>query len=124
MEVVAPAGQMVMISDLLISFAVLVAVAISADYGSPLLAAVAATAPTGGPLSLWLMLSASPPAQLEANIEQFLYASIKGMIAGTAFYVGLLFMLRLGVVEASQFGFMLCIGYGSWAAVWFVLQMV
>eukprot|EP00747_Dinoflagellata_sp_TGD_P081578 gnl/TRDRNA2_/TRDRNA2_161364_c0_seq2.p1 gnl/TRDRNA2_/TRDRNA2_161364_c0~~gnl/TRDRNA2_/TRDRNA2_161364_c0_seq2.p1 ORF type:complete len:117 (-),score=16.99 gnl/TRDRNA2_/TRDRNA2_161364_c0_seq2:147-497(-) len=115
---------MASVADLLISFAVLVAVAVTADYGSPFLAAVAATAPTGGPLSLWLVVSSSPAEKVAATTDQFLYSSIKGMIAGLAFYVGLLLLLRLGVVSASNCGLMICGGYLSWAFAWLALQVV
>ena len=59
----------------MVSAAVLVAVAVAADRGSPALAAVAATLPTGVPLALYLF-SRKPGA----NVELFLEEVMKGGI--------------------------------------------
>lgn len=104
------------LKDLLSSVGVLVAVALAADFGSPLLAAVAATAPTGGPLSLWLVWSAgATPEQRADSTDKFLVGGIKGMLAGVLFYVGALTVLRSGA--ASGFAPLLLAGFGSWLLV-------
>jgi hypothetical protein len=69
--------------DLLISVLVLAGVSAAAHAGSPLLAAVLSTAPTGVPLSLWLVHRADASAS-----AAFLLACLQGVGALAAFCSG------------------------------------
>jgi hypothetical protein len=112
-------------TDLLISIVVLLAVAMAARSGSSLMAAVFSTAPTGVPLSLWLVHRAavstsSPTSTVASNVEAFLLACLKGVAALASFCLGALALSRC--VEAPSIPALLAAGYASWAAVWFGLR--
>ena len=98
------------------------------DGGSPLLAAVFATAPTGVPLSLWLVYRAAHSGAgaagaggagdgARAAVDSFLQACVGGVVALAAFCVGGLALVRSSATEPSLAG-VLAAGYLSWAAVW------
>ena len=128
--------------DLLVSLLVLVAVSLASEHGSTLVAAVAATAPTGLPLSLWLVLQAAArsaaPAQAQAaQVDSFLVAATKGTLCACAFCLGALGYLRSqqhggggqtgggaggGGVEVGLLGALLLAGYGCWGAAWLALH--
>ena len=113
--------------DLFISLLVLVAVSLASDYGSPALAAVAATAPTGVPLSLWLVKTAAahakpplPEAAQLAQLDEFLQACIKGMLAACCFSLGALWLVRSARASSGDhdgvpsLGALLLVGYCCW----------
>ena len=117
--------------DLFVSLLVLVAVALAADFGSPALAAVAATVPTGVPLSLALVQSAAarakPPlsdaAQL-AQLDGFLQACVKGMLAACCFCLAALWLVRSRAAGdgAPGLGALLLVGYSCWGGAWLLLR--
>ena len=119
--------------DLLVSLVVLVAVSLASEHGSTLVAAVAATAPTGLPLSLWLVLQAAArsaaPAQAQAaQVDSFLVAATKGTLCACAFCLGALCYLRSQQHGGGQggggvgLGALLLAGYGCWGAAWLALH--
>ena len=86
-------------ADILVSVAVLVGVSAAAESGSAVLAAVFATAPTGVPLSLWLvhraeLKAAGTPGSSAEVLETFLWGCIKGLVAGVCFCAGALQLVR------------------------------
>ena len=107
-------------ADLLISVLVLVAVSAAAQYGSPMLAAVFATAPTGVPLSLWLVHRAAKSG--DASLETFLLACTKGTAALACFCFGGLILTRLSF--SPSLASLLLVGYGSWAVTWALLRHI
>ena len=111
-------------SDLTISILVLLGVAFAARSGSSLMAAVFSTAPTGVPLSLWLVHRASTVASADANmVEQFLLACVKGVSALMAFCLGALALVRSSAGTPS-FAEILGVGFASWAVAWALLRRV
>ena len=112
------------IADLGISVAVLFAVALAARSGSHFMAAVFSTAPTGVPLSLWLVHRAASAAGSTLSIDAFLCAVIKGAIALAAFAVGALTYLRYSNDASPSLLALLSVGFGSWALVWALLRRV
>uniref|UniRef100_A0A7S3W566 Uncharacterized protein n=1 Tax=Emiliania huxleyi TaxID=2903 RepID=A0A7S3W566_EMIHU len=109
--------------DLVVSMLVLVAVSAAARSSSPLLAAVFSTAPTGVPLSLWLVRRAAPSAggSSSAALDQFLTSCIKGVLALAGFCCGALAVVRKTGGPPTLPG-LLVAGYGSWAAAWLLLR--
>jgi len=107
-------------AEFLISVAVLLAVTFAADQGSPLFAAVASTAPTGVPLSLYLVQGAAADGAKGAAAEAFLFAACKGLLAALGFCGGALLAAKNGGGES--FGSLCLCGYGAWALAWRVLQ--
>ena len=90
-------GDSARAADLVLSIAVLIAVSLAAHSGSTWLAAVFSTAPTGVPLSLWLVVRAagaggSDPA---LAVEPFLRACIKGTLALASFCIGSLACVKM-----------------------------
>ena len=81
-------------ADLAISMLVLVGVALAARSGSELVAAIFSTAPTGVPLSLWLVHRAASSSGSNLSIEAFLTAVVKGAAALAAFALGGLALLK------------------------------
>ena len=74
------------VTDLLVSVCVLVAVAVAVRSGSSIMSAVFSTAPTGVPLSLWLVHRAACTVEgggkaATVSIDRFLIAVIKGGLA-------------------------------------------
>ena len=114
--------------DLLVSVLVLIAVSAAAHSGSSFLAAALSTAPTGVPLSLWLVhraAQASDVSSAAARVEQFLLACIQGTVALASFCLGALFLVRHspGVGEAApSLAALLFVGYASWAMAWALLR--
>lgn len=112
-------------ADLLVSVAVLVAVSMAAHSGSGLMAAVFSTAPTGVPLSLWLVhRAAASSAAGGAALETFLRACIKGTVALACFCLGALACVRRSDGAPPSLALLLVAGFGSWAAAWLALRRV
>lgn len=116
-------------ADLLISVTVLLAVALAARSGSSLMAAVFSTAPTGVPLSLWLVhraaTSSADPSTAGGSvlsIEGFLIACLKGVAALASFCLGALALARSSAPATPSFLALLATGYASWAVAWAALQ--
>jgi|EP01046_Picozoa_sp_COSAG06_P016775 hypothetical protein len=116
--------------DLLVSLLVLVAVSLVADHGGAVLAAVAATAPTGVPLSLWLVKSAAEKsaattAEQLATLDGFLASCIRGGLAAAAFAAGALWLVRSSKATGDgvpTLGLLLVVGYGCWGTAWALLR--
>ena len=104
-------------ADILVSLLVLVCVSIAADHGSPLLAAFAATAPTGTALSLYLI--ANRRELRPRDTERFLAGASKGLAAAIAFCAAAYVATRRGV--ASPVPLIAC-GLVGWATAWGVLS--
>ena len=56
------------------------------------------------------------------KVERFLLLACKGMVATLAWCAGALFASRSGM--ATSFWWLIVYGYGSWAAVWKILQTI
>ena len=118
------------VTDLLVSVCVLVAVAVAARSGSSIMSAVFSTAPTGVPLSLWLVHRAACTVEgggkaATVSIDRFLIAVIKGGLALAAFALGALTLLRtLGDAAPPPLAALLSAGFGAWAAAWGLLRHV
>ena len=112
-------------ADLTISMIVLVGVALAARSGSSLVAAIFSTAPTGVPLSLWLVHRAASSSSSEGNlsIEAFLVAVVKGSAALAAFALGALALVK-AAGEVPSLSALLCAGFSSWALAWAMLKRV
>ena len=115
--------------DATISVIVLLAVSAAAHSGSSFLAAVFSTAPTGVPLSLWLVHRAACATEdgHSMAIQGFLLACIKGAVALACFCVGALALLR--VLHYDQvtppswlLPSLLTAGYASWVGAWVLLR--
>lgn len=115
-------GRFGMWADVGVSVLVLLAVSGAAHSGSSLLAAVFSTAPTGVPLSLYLVHRATTAGgkMLRPELEAFLLACIKGVLALACFCGGALGVLRAGVEPSLPL--LLAAGYLGWAAAWLLLQ--
>ena len=119
---------------------VLVCITAAVDYGTPVMAAIGATAPVTLPFSLYIVVEqarvqsqifnsgdpvsdeASAAAQAAQKVENFLLLACKGMFATLGWCGGALFASRLGM--ATSFWWLLLYAYGTWALVWKVLQVV
>ena len=107
-----------------------VAVAVAARSGSSIMSAVFSTAPTGVPLSLWLVHRAACTVEgggkaATVSIDRFLVAVIKGGLALAAFALGALTLLRtLGDAAPPPLAALLSAGFGAWAAAWGLLRHV
>lgn len=116
--------------DLLVSLLVLVAVSLAVDHGGAALAALVATAPTGMPLSLYLVKSAAERAESSsssqlAQLDIFLASCIRGGLAAVAFAGGALWLVRTskgGGGGTPSLAALLFVGYGCWGAAWTVLR--
>ena len=121
-------GSASMWADLGISVLVLGAVATAAHSGSTLMAAVFSTAPTGVPLSLWLVHRAASTEGGSLALESFLRSCIKGVLALGCFCFGALALVRLRPSPADgslpSVGALLAAGYTGWAVAWMVLRSV
>ena len=117
-------------ADLGISVLVLGAVAAAAHSGSTFMAAVFSTAPTGVPLSLWLVhRAASGGAQGGGSLalQSFLRSCIKGVAALGCFCFGALALVTLRPSPDGSLpsvGALLAAGYAGWAAAWMVLRSI
>ena len=105
-----------LLSDLGISVLVLLGVAFAARSGSSLVAAVFSTAPTGVPLSLWLVHRAGDTVM----VENFLLACTKGAAALACFCLGALALVRTS--PTPSFAALLSVGFASWAFAWVLLR--
>ena len=110
-------------ADLTISMLVLVGVALAARSGSSLVAAIFSTAPTGVPLSLWLVHRAASSSGSNLSIEAFLVAVVKGAIALAAFALGALALVK-AAGDVPSLGALLGAGFASWALAWALLTRV
>ena len=105
--------------DVLISIAVLIVVALTAESGNPGLAAVAASAPTGVPLSLYLVWSRAPPAADHTKVlTAYTGALVRGVYATLAFAL----VARLCATRGYGLGSILAAAYLAWAAAWWALN--
>ena len=121
----SPDGAVVAWADLFVSMLVLLAVSMAAQSGSSLLAAAFSTAPTGVPLSLWLVHRAAVEARGDAAlVAAFLGACIQGALALIGFCVGALACLQLTQTGLPSLGTILAAGYASWAASWALLRRI
>lgn len=113
------------LADLLISVIVLLAVALAARSANTVLAAVFSTAPSGVPLSLWLVHRAARASGGAQQVETFLVAVIKGGLALSSFALGALALCKLqSGLEAPSLTVLLGAGFTSWALAWSLLQRV
>lgn len=117
--------------DLLVSLLVLLAVSLAADHGGAVLAAVAATAPTGVPLSLYLVKSAAEKSESTASqfaqLDGFLASCIRGGFAASAFAAGALWIVRTNKAAGDgtpSLATLMLVGYGCWGAAWALLRHV
>ena len=117
--------------DLFVSLLVLLAVSLAADHGGAVLAAVAATAPTGVPLSLYLVKSAAERSESTASqfaqLDSFLAGCIRGGLAASAFAAGALWLVRTSKAAGDgtpNLAVLLLAGYGCWGATWALLRHV
>ena len=113
-----------LVGDLTISIVVLLAVALAARSGSALVAAICSTAPTGVPLSLWLLPRAATTKSGTLSVEGFLLACLKGVLALACFCLGALGVARTSTTEDPALSALLAAGFASWAAAWMLLQRV
>ena len=105
------------IPDILVSVVVLVCVSLAAESGSPLLAAFAATAPTGTALSLYLIANRRGASQQDTVV--FLGGAARGLTAAIGFCASAYVATRRGVVAPT--GLIAC-GLAGWGASWFALS--
>lgn len=117
--------------DLLVSLIVLVAVSLAADHGGAALAGVAASAPTGVPLSLYLVKSAAEKSESAAaqfaQLEGFLESCIRGGLAASAFAAGALWLVRASKTsgdDTPSLPALLLVGYGCWGVAWALLRQL
>eukprot|EP00930_Biecheleria_cincta_P052912 TRINITY_DN38214_c0_g1_i1.p1 TRINITY_DN38214_c0_g1~~TRINITY_DN38214_c0_g1_i1.p1 ORF type:complete len:147 (-),score=31.11 TRINITY_DN38214_c0_g1_i1:106-513(-) len=109
-----------------ISIVVLVAVELAARQGSPRMAAVAASLPTGLPLALFIMSSkawaaaGSSQTSVQATLINFSDAVLRGTLGTFAFAVAMSLAARRGLGVAS----MLACAYAAWLAVFAGLGVV
>ena len=86
------------------------------------------TAPTGVPLSLWLVHRAASTEGGSLALESFLRSCIKGVLALGCFCFGALALVRLRPSPADgslpSVGALLAAGYTGWAVAWMVLRSV
>jgi hypothetical protein len=114
-------------ADMTISLVVLLGVAVAARSGSSTVSAIFSTAPTGVPLSLWLVHRAAEAGISRGiAIEAFLWAVIKGGISLSAFALGALGLMRCGPPgETPALAALLGAGFTSWGvAMWSLLKYV
>lgn len=110
------------VADISVSLIVLIAVALAARSGSSTMAAVFSTAPTGVPLSLWLVQRASTTGAAPVSVAAFCRACIKGSLALAAFCSGALLLAQGST--APSLAALLGTGYVCWAVAWVLLQRI
>jgi hypothetical protein len=115
--------------DLLVSLIVLVVVSLAADHGGAVLAGVAASAPTGVPLSLYLVKSAAEKSESTAaqfaQLDGFLASCLRGGGAAGAFAAGALWLVRASKASGDgtpSLAALLLAGYGCWGLAWALLR--
>mmetsp|Transcript_75059 Transcript_75059/g.140032 ORF Transcript_75059/g.140032 Transcript_75059/m.140032 type:complete len:139 (+) Transcript_75059:49-465(+) len=99
-----------------ISVGVLLAVELAARHGSSHLAAIAATVPTGIPLSLLILTSKQHGSQEE--LQHFAAACLQGSVSLVCFCLAMFMVARRG----GGFGSMLCAGYAMWLTSWWLIR--
>ena len=108
------------VEDIFVSLVVLVCVSFAADHGSPLLAAFAATAPTGTALSLYLIANRRGGGHHQ-DTAAFLIGAAKGLAAAIAFCAAAYAAARRDI--ASPVPLIAC-GLVGWATAWGVLSAI
>ena len=114
-------------TDFLVSVLVMLAVTAAAHSGSTILAAIFVTAPTGLPLSLWILRRAAESSAAGGSlVDPFLVSCIKGSLALACFCMGALTLVRCAGDgrAAPSLAMLLAGGYGSWAAAWLLLGLM
>ena len=100
-----------------ISVGILLLVGFAAEL-SPAIAAVAATAPTGVPLSIFIVASRAPERSKADILASFTRSLIKGVLSTLAFAVA---AHACAARNYSVRGILL-VGYSVWAATWWVIN--
>eukprot|EP00283_Hemiselmis_rufescens_P019937 CAMPEP_0173438838 /NCGR_PEP_ID=MMETSP1357-20121228/20630_1 /TAXON_ID=77926 /ORGANISM="Hemiselmis rufescens, Strain PCC563" /LENGTH=145 /DNA_ID=CAMNT_0014404159 /DNA_START=12 /DNA_END=449 /DNA_ORIENTATION=- len=102
----------------LISVFIIVGVSLSAQYSS--LAAAIATAPTGTPLSIYVVMQQQQPHQKNAALRLYTLNIIKGVLATLTFAISAHLAARydVGMIRV------LLTGYAGWFVAWLLLSRV
>jgi len=102
----------------LISVFIIVGVSLSAQHSA--LAAAIATAPTGTPLSIYVVMQQQAPHQKNAALRLYTLNIIKGVLATLTFAISAHLAARqdVGMIRV------LMTGYAGWFVAWFLLSKV
>ena len=101
-----------------ISVFVLLFVSWCAEQENALLAAAASTAPTGVPLSLFIVASRNPGARGQPVLIAFTRSLVMGVLSTLVFAVA----AHLAARQGLRVGGVLVVGYAAWALCWMALS--
>ena len=101
----------------MLSVGILLLVSFAAEL-SPAIAAVAATAPTGVPLSIFIVASRAPEGSKADVLASFTRSLVKGVFSTLAFAVA----AHACAARNYSIRGILLVGYSAWAATWWAIN--